>query len=403
MITYKYTARNPSTGEKVESEVQADSKKSASLLIQKLGLAPIEIKEEQPSTSFTGVFTRINAKDKIIFSSQLSTLLNAGIPLVQALRSVQDQTKNKRLRSITANIVTDVESGKPLSQALSKYPNVFSTIYVNLVAAGESSGTLNKALERLSAQQEKDAEIISKVRGAMIYPVIVIFVMIGVVTFMMVKVIPEVEKLYASFKGVELPLVTTALISLSRFTIRFWWLISLLLVVSLIFLARWRKTLGGRKKLDMLKITVPPTNQLMRRLYMARFARTAHTLIGAGVPLLQVLEVTSHSINNVVIEDSIKLVMDKVRGGKALSDSLSANPYFLDLVPKMIKIGEQSGSLEQMLDKTAEYYEKEVDTQIKNISTIIEPAMMILLGVMALTIVAAVLLPIYGIAGQSFA
>ncbi len=165
---------------------------------------------------------------------------------------------------------------------------------------------------------------------------------------------------------------------------------------------RWMKTANGRSTLDKLKIVIPPTNKLMMRLYMARFARTSHTLVGAGVPLLQVLEVTSHSINNVIIENSFKAVIDKVKGGKALSDALNTNPYILELVPKMIKIGEQSGSMEQMLDKTAEYYEKEVDTQISNISTVIEPAMMILLGVMALTIVAAVLLPIYGIAGQSF-
>ena len=402
MITYRYVARNPATGEKIQSEVQADNKKNASLLIQKLGYAPIEINEKETSKSGIAKFTqRVKAKDKIIFSRQLSTLINAGIPLVQSLRTVQDQTKNKSLQSIISRIVTDVESGKPLSTSLASHPSVFNTIYISLVAAGETSGTLDKSLERLSNQQEKDAEIISKVRGAMVYPVIILLVMLAVVTFMLVKVLPEVEKLYTSMKGAQLPLITRVLLAVSSVTVKYWWVVAIVVGIIILFTSKWARTLTGKKAIDSIKLKLPPTNQLMKRLYMARFSRTAHTLVASGVPLLQVLEVTARSINNVVIEQSLKSVMEKVRGGKALSDSLAADPYILDLVPKMIKIGEQSGSLEKMLDRTAEYYEKEVDNQVKTISTIVEPVMMVLLGGVALIIVAAVLLPIYGLAGQS--
>lgn len=402
MITYKYIARNPATGDKIQSEVQADNKKNASMLIQRLGYAPIEIKELEAKQGLIKRFTeKVSTKDKIIFSRQLSTLINAGLPLVQSLHSVQGQTKNKHLQSVIGYIISDVESGKPLSVALSKHPGVFNSIYISLVAAGETSGTLDKSLERLATQQEKDAEVISKVRGAMVYPIIVLIVMIAVVTFMLVRVLPEVEKLYTSMKDAKLPLITQVLLTISNLVIDYWWVVIVLIATLVVFGNRWIKTIGGRKVIDRIKIVFPLVSPLLNKLYMARFSRTSHTLVASGVPLLQVLEVTSHSINNVVIEQSLKPVMEKVKSGKALSESLAANPYFLELVPQMIKIGEQSGSLEQMMGRTADYYEKEVDNQVKTISTIIEPIMMILLGVMALIIVAAVLLPIYGLAGQT--
>lgn len=402
MITFKYTARNPATGEKIQSEVQADNKKNASLLIQKLGYAPIDIEEKTASQSSLAKFTnRVKAKDKIIFSRQLSTLINAGLPLVQSLRTVQEQTKNKALQSMISHIIADVEAGKTLSSALSSHPNVFNNIFISLVAAGETSGTLDESLERLSLQQEKDAEILSKVRGAMVYPIIVLAVMFGVVTFMLVKVLPEVEKLYSSMKGAKLPLVTTLLLATSKAFVKYWWIFAIVAAALVVLATRWARTSQGTKVLDGFKLKIPAVNQLLKKMYMARFARTSQTLVASGVPLLQVLEVTSRSINNVLIEQSLRAVMEKVKGGKALSDSLAGDPYILDLVPKMIKIGEQSGSLEKMLDRTAEYYEKEVDNQIKTISTIVEPFMMIILGVVALVIVAAVLLPIYGLAGQT--
>jgi len=402
MITYRYIARNPATGEKIKSEVQADNVKNASLLIQKLGYAPLEISEYSSSQkSKRNFLKRIRAKDKVIFARQLSTLINAGLPIVQSLHTVQDQTKNKYLQSAIGSLIADVESGKPLSEALSKHPDIFSNVFVNLVAAGETSGTLDKALERLAMQLEKDAEIMSKIYGAMVYPVIVVFVMIVVVIFMLVRVLPEVEKLYAESKGLKLPLITQLLLSMSDFLVKYWWVSILIVTVGMVLFIRWFKTPAGKKYFDKIKIKMPLINKLFMCLYMARFSRTAHTLVSSGVPLLQVLEVTSHAVNNKLIEESIMSASEKVKGGKALSDSLASDTNFLDLVPKMIKIGEQSGSLDMMLDKSALYFEKEVDNQVKTLSTVAEPAMIIVLGIMAMGLVAAILLPIYGLAGQS--
>lgn len=402
MITYKYIARDPKTGEKIKSEVQADNVKNASLLIQKLGYAPLDIVEaDSAQKSSSSIFKKIKTKDKVIFARQLSTLINAGLPIVQSLRTVQDQTKNKYLQSAVAGVITDVESGKPLSEALARHPMIFNNVFINLVAAGEASGTLDKSLERLATQMEKDAEIMSKVYGAMIYPLIVLAVMLGVVVFMLVRVLPEVEKLYATTKNAQLPLLTELLLSTSDLLISYWWVNFIIVIALVVFVRRWSKTSQGRLSLDGVKIRIPLVKNLMMRLYMARFTRTAHTLVASGVPLLQVLEVTSRAVNNKVIEESILEVAEKVKGGKALSDAIASSPHFLDLVPKMIKIGEQSGALESMLERTAVYFEKEVDNQVKTLSTVVEPAMMIVLGLIAMVLVAAVLLPIYSLAGQS--
>jgi type IV pilus assembly protein PilC len=229
-------------------------------------------------------------------------------------------------------------------------------------------------------------------------------VMFGVVGFMIVKVLPQVKILYGGLPGgaSNLPLLTKILLGISDFVIHDWWIVAIILIALVILGSRWGKTMGGKRVFDMAKMKAWPVGPLFMKMYMARFARTGATLIGSGVPLIQTLEITSNAVDNVHISGSIKHAIEKVKGGKALSDSLQGDPNFLSLVPSMIHIGEQSGSMEQMMDKTATYYEREVDEQIKAISTIIEPVLMVILGVVAFIIVAAVLLPIYGLAGKSF-
>lgn len=401
MLTYRYVARN-AQGDKVTSEVQADSEQAAAKLIQGQGLSPIDIKLQDSSSGLFSFFTnRIGSKDKVLFSRQLSTLINAGLPLVQSLQNVASQTQNKALKLVINQVISDVEGGSALSVALGRHPRAFNRVFISMVAAGETSGTLDKALERLANQQEKDAEILSKVRGAMVYPAIVILVMFAVVGFMIVKVLPQVEVLYKDLPGASLPLITRILLWISHFIIDYWWIVLGAVGVGGFFTTRWARTGPGKEVVDKLKMRTWPVGPLFQKLYMARFARTGATLVGSGVPLIQMLEITGDAINNVHVEASLKRATEKVKGGKALSESIQGDPNFLDLVPSMLRIGEQSGALEAMLEKIADYYEKEVDQQIKNVSTIIEPVLMVILGVFAFIIVAAVLLPIYGLAGQT--
>jgi type IV pilus assembly protein PilC len=402
MLTYTYTARDPSTGQKIKADVQAESEQAAARLIQKENLAPLSIKvKDIEGTGLAKYFNKVKVKDRVIFARQLSTLINAGLPLVQSLRSVLAQTKSKPLQVVINSIIVDVEAGKPMSGALAKYPKVFSQVFVSLVAAGETSGTLDTSLERIANQQEKDAEIVSKVRGAMVYPIIVLFVMAGVVIFMIVSVLPQVETLYKGLEGQQLPLLTRSLLAVSHFITDKWYFVVIGVGVIAAVTSKWARTLGGKRFIDKAKMRMWPIGPLFMKLYMARFARTGTTLVSTGVPLIQTLQITSKAVDNYHISKSLDAATEKVKGGKSLSSTLAGDPNFLELVPQMLKIGEDSGAIEQMLEKTADYFEKEVDNQIKAISTIIEPVLMIVLGVVALTIVGAVLLPIYGLVGKN--
>ena len=355
MLTFKYVAKDSTTGQKVKAEVQADTQQAAAALIKKQGLTPLEITLAKGSKG-PGFRNKIKAKDKILFSRQLSTLINAGLPLVQSLRTVAKQTQSKQLKVVVNDVITDVEAGTAFNIALAKHPETFNRIYLSLIAAGEASGTLDAALERIAFQQEKDAEIISKVRGAMIYPIIVVLVMIGVLGFMIVTVLPQVKTLYDGLGGNnQLPLLTRVLLAISSFTIKYWWAVLIVLGLLVFFTTRWARTLGGKSIVDRYKMHGWPTGPLFMKLYMARFARTSTTLIASGVPLLQVLEITGRSINNVHIEKSIKASAEKVKGGKALSETLAGDPNFLQLVPDMLRIGEQSGQIEEMTAKVADY------------------------------------------------
>jgi type IV pilus assembly protein PilC len=402
MLMFEYTARNPKTGERVKAQVNAENEQAAAKLVRQQGLVPLDIKLEGGNRlgGLSKYFNRISSKDRVLFSRQLSTLINAGLPLVQSLRSVVDQTQSKPLKVVINQLIADVEGGSALSAAMAKHKDVFNQVYISLMAAGEASGTLDTALERIAVQQEKDADIIGKIRSAMIYPIVVLLVMLAVVMFMLIKVLPQVQMLYTAFPGANLPIETRVLLDTSHFVVRYWWIVLLVVLALVIFGVRFARTATGRRLYDKAKLNTPSINILFKKMYMARFARTGSTLVAASVPLLQVLSVTGDAVSNVIIQGSIKRAADKVRGGKALSDSLQGDPNFLPLVPNMIRIGEESGSLEKMMAKCADYYEKEVDETISNISTIIEPVMMILLGIMALIIVAAVLLPIYQLAGS---
>lgn len=401
MLTYVYSARDSKTGNRVEAEVEAEDERTAAKLLMDKGLTPLEIELKGQKNSANPLLNRIPSKQKVIFSRQLSTLINAGLPLVQSLEQVRSQTTNKPLQIIISKIITDVEAGSTLSDAMGRHPKAFDDIYTSLIAAGETSGTLDKSLERLADRQENEAEIISKVRGALVYPLIVVFVMIAVVIFMLVTVLPQVQLLYNSLPGTQLPIFTRMLLAVSHAITHFWWIFLILLGVATFLTTRWARTGPGRDVIDRLKMKMPLFGPLFMKLYMARFARTASTLVGSGVPMLKMLSTTSGAINNVHVERSLTQAAEKVRGGRSLSEAIQGDDNFLPLVPNMIHIGEQSGSLQDMMAKVADYYEKEVDNQIKTISTTIEPLMLVLIGIVALIIVAAVLLPIYSLAGKT--
>ena len=402
MITFQYTAKR-ADGTTAKGLVEAQTEAAAGKLIIAQGLSPLKVTvKEEGSALMAKLKGRISIKDKILFSRQLSTLINAGLPLTQSLRTVGEQTSNKHFAVVINHIISSVEGGISFSESLSKHPKVFNDVYIALIAAGETSGTLDKALERIANQQEKDADMISKVRGALIYPLIVIFVIAGVVTFLLTTVVPQIELIYRDFKK-DLPFMTAILIWSGKFLINFWWLILIVLGATIFFLSRWFKTESGIYFADKFKLKVPMFGDLFQKLYMARFCRTGQTLMSSGVPMLEMMRITARAVDNVHVASAINRASQKVKGGKPLSGSLKAETVFLPLVPQMIKVGEQSGAMDQMMDKAATYYENELDNKIKAISTTIEPILMVVLAIVVGGIVLSILLPVYGLPSESIA
>lgn len=400
MKKYDYEARDSASNKIVKSVVQADSENAAAKLLTAQGFVPLKIELQDDKTNFFARFSgRITTKDKVVFTRQLATLIGAGLPLAQSLRTVQEQTTNKRMQEIVQEIISDVEGGKSLSDSFAKHPEAFNKVYVALVSAGETSGTMDDSLKRLAAQQEKDAAMMSKIRGAMMYPSIVLVVIVLVIGFMLFTVVPQVEGLYRDLnKG--LPFVTLMMIKVANFFSSLWWLVILAMIIGGYFLAQYLKTEQGIRTKDIFKLNVPLFKGMFRKMYMARFARTGQVLLSTGVPMLDMLRITSDAVNNVIISEGILRASDKVKGGKALSASLSNEDYFLAMVPQMIKIGEQSGKIDEMMGKTAQVYEDELDEEIRALSTAIEPVLMVFLAIVAGTMVAAILLPIYSLVGN---
>jgi len=399
MKKFTYEARDKATGNIVKSLVQAESESEAAKALTAQGYMPLSIKEEVEGGWLARFTNRISSKDKIVFSRQLATLIGAGLPLTQSLHTVFEQTANKKMQEIVQEIIADVEGGKTLSSAFGKHPEVFNKIFIALVTAGEASGTLDDALKRIADQQEKDAAMVSKIRGAMVYPGIVLAVMVAVGVFMMVTIVPQVAKLYSDMKK-TLPVLTSILIGISNFVINFWWLTLILLALAIFFARQYVRTEAGSRLLDNLKLNMPPFKGMFRRLYMARFTRMGQTLLVTGVPMLDMLAIAAEGVNNTVVAEEITRAAGKVQSGKALSAALQTEDYILPMVPQMIKIGEQSGRIDEMMGKTAQAYEDELDEEIRAISTMIEPIMMVILAIFAGVLIGAVLFPIYSLVGS---
>ncbi len=397
MKKFSYEARDQATNKIVKSSIQADSETAAARLLIKQGFVPLNVKEQVGDGGFLSRITgRITTKDKVVFTRQLSTLIGAGLPLSQSLHTVMEQTNNKQLQSVVQEISASVEGGRSLSDSFSKHPKVFSEVFIALVSAGELSGTLDESLQRVANQQEKDAAIASKIKGALTYPVIVLFVIFGVLIFMLVTVVPQVEKLYEDL-GKELPILTQVMVNMANFLSNFWWLALIIIGFGVYFFMQFLKTENGIKFADTFKMKVPLFGKLFQKLYMARFARTAQTLLSTGVSMLDMMKITSRAINNTLIEGAIVRASEKVQGGKALSVALEPEEVIASLVPQMIKIGEQSGRIDEMMGKVAQVYEDELDEQIRTISTLIEPILMVVLAVVAGGMVGAILFPIYSL------
>lgn len=396
MKRFNYKAKEKATGKIVKGSIQAETEQIAGRLLIDQGYIPESVTEEGE-----GIFgkrqTRVTNKDRITFTRQLSTLIGAGLPLAGSLRTVVEQTQSKGMKAIIEEILASVESGKSLHDAFSQFPDVFNGVYLALIQAGETSGTLDIALKRLADQEEKDAAMMSKIRGALVYPAIILVVIIGVLAFMMIMVVPQVQNLYSDMNK-ELPALTKVLTGISNFFGSFWWLMIMIIggIVAGIYFGI-KQTTVGRKIMDSFKINAPIFGGLFRKLYVSRFARTCEMMLATGVPMLESVRISIEATSNTVVEAEYNKSLEVIKGGKPLSEALREREYMLPLVPQMASIGEESGKIDEMLGKAAQVYETELDEQVNNISTMIEPILMVIMAGLIGVVVGGTLLPIYSL------
>jgi type IV pilus assembly protein PilC len=392
MPTFAYTARTQG-GELKSATMEAPSRDEviAQLRRQRLTLVKIADDSKKGAKSKGG---RIKLRDVVIFTRQFSTMINSGLPLVQALDILAKQTQNVALAATTRAVVSDVESGNTLADAMRKYPRAFNELYVNMVAAGEAGGILDVILNRLAAFMEKNDALVRKVKGAMIYPAVIFSVAAIAVTTLLIFVIPVFEKMFGSV-GLALPLPTRVVIGASKFLIGYWWLIILVIGSAVFAFKRYYATPDGKLRIDKILLQMPILGDVLRKSAVSRFTRTLGTLISSGVSILEGLEITAKTAGNRVVQDAIMASRSSIAGGDTIAAPLQKSNVFPPMVISMISVGEQTGGLDEMLSKIADFYDEEVDAAVSGLLAAMEPLMIVFLGVIVGGMVVAMYLPIF--------
>ncbi len=395
MPVYKYDARDHA-GKSVRGTVEAGSEREASGLVREKGLfltrlAEIKKNTFTPSLNF---LIRITFSDIAAFTRQLSTMATAGLQIPEALNLLKTQSSNGKLNEVIGKIYRDIQGGATLASALLKYPKYFSTTYVALVRAGESSGTLDKVLGRLADNLEKDQEFRSKVRGALIYPAIILSAMVVVFAILMIVVVPKLTELYVSF-GSDLPLATRILQAISDFSVKFWWLILIGTVVFQRLFVKWKATNLGRHIWDDFTLKIPLIGPLQKQIILVEFTRTLGLLAGAGVHILDSLNILITSLPNIHYQEALKDISKKVEKGLPMGQLFAQYAIFPPILAQMVKVGEETGKMDESLIKLSNYFESESDNTVKGLTTAIEPFIMIVLGLGVGFIVFAIITPIY--------
>ena len=392
MPLYEYTARN-STGQIQKGQLEAQSPEEVNAHLRKNRMMLVSVRQA-PKAIRLGGKARIKTRDIVIFTRQFATMINAGLPLVQSLTILAQQTENKALKEVTKAVVYDVESGNTLADAFAKHPKAFSDLYVNMVAAGEAGGILDTILLRLATFLEKSDALIRKVKSAMIYPGVILTVAAAAVATLLIFVIPTFQSMFASV-NMELPLPTRIVIGLSQLLINYWWAILAAIGLSIFAVRRYYATPVGRKNIDSMMLRAPVLGDLLRKSAVSRFTRTLGTLISSGVSILDGLEITAKTAGNRVIHDAVMESRASIAGGETIAAPLEKSQVFPPMVISMISVGEQTGGLDEMLSKIADFYDEEVDVAVGALLSLMEPVMIVVLGVIVGGMVVAMYLPIF--------
>jgi type IV pilus assembly protein PilC len=391
MPTFTYTARD-AKGDLKTATIDAANREDVVQQLRRLRMNIVKVEEQSKTKQKTS--GSISMRDIVIFTRQFSTMINSGLPLVQALDILSKQSENKALQAVTRQVVFDVESGHTVADALGKHPKAFSDLYVNMVAAGEAGGILDTILMRLATFMEKNDALVRKVKGAMIYPGVIMSVAGIAITVLLIFVIPVFKNMFGAV-GLALPLPTRVVISMSEILVGYWWLIGASLVGAFFGLKKYYATSKGQLVMDRLLLKAPILGDVLRKSAVSRFTRTLGTLISSGVSILDGLEITAKTAGNRVISDAIMASRSSIAGGDTISAPLAKSNVFPPMVISMIAVGEQTGGLDEMLAKVADFYDEEVDSAVSNLLSMLEPVMIVFLGVVVGGMVVAMYLPIF--------
>lgn len=402
MPTYVFKGRNRMNEMVVGERVAAD-RASLEAMLRREQVILTSAREKGRDISLPKIGReKVKSKDLSLFTRQFSVMLDAGLPLVQCLEILGQQQDNKFFQKIIFQTRADVEAGMTLADAMAKHPRVFETLYTNMVAAGETGGILDIILQRLSTYLEKMVKLKSDVKSALIYPIAVIVISIIVISIIMIVVIPAFKNIFEGLlgPGEKLPWLTEVVVGLSHFLAGFWWLIAIFIGVVVFALKAWYKTEQGHHVIDSIQLKLPIFGPILKKIAIARFSRTLSTLLSSGVPILESLDITAKTAGNVVVGEAILRVRTGIEQGQTFVEPLKASHIFPVMVSQMIGVGEQTGALDAMLSKIADFYEQEVDAAIANLLSLMEPAMILFLGVTIGTIVIAMYLPLFTLIGK---
>src|SRR5687767_2475635 len=390
MPTFAYTARTLS-GDLKSSTMDANTREDVVAQLRRQKLIVVKVDEERGRKKGGG---KIKTRDIVIFTRQFATMINAGLPLVQALDILAKQSENQALKEVTRQVVFDVESGHTVADALRKHPKAFSDLYVNMVAAGEAGGILDTILLRLAVFLEKNDALIRKVKGAMIYPGVILSVAVIAIGVLLLFVIPVFKEMFSSV-GMSLPLPTRVVIALSEFLQSYWYMVAGSLAGTVVLGKRYYATSNGKLNIDRMLLKFPVLGDVLRKSAVSRFTRTLGTLISSGVSILEGLEITAKTAGNRVIQDAIMQSRASIAGGDTIAAPLQKSAVFPPMVISMIAVGEQTGGLDEMLSKIADFYDEEVDAAVSGLLSLLEPIMIVFLGVIVGGMVVAMYLPIF--------
>jgi type IV pilus assembly protein PilC len=393
MPNYAWKGRNRA-GMVQEGVLAADTKDVALATLRRQNIVVTGIRERGKEISLSKMGRKVPPKVLAVFTRQFSVMIDAGLPLVQCLEILANQQEHKNFQKILLQVRQDVEAGSTLADAMRRHPKAFDNLYVNMIAAGEAGGILDVILQRLSTYIEKAVKLRNQVRAALIYPVAVIVIAAIVVAVILLKVIPTFAALFTSL-GAELPLPTRVVIFCSNFLARYWWAFVALIAAAVFAFRRYYATYKGRRVVDGAMLKAPIIGMILRKIAVARFCRTLATLTSSGVPILEALDITARTSGNAIVEDAIIDVRKSVEGGKTIVEPLRESGVFPNMVVQMIGVGEQTGALDAMLNKIAEFYEDEVDVAVAGLVKLLEPLMIFILGVVIGGIVIAMYLPMF--------